>query len=275
MYTRFNLTHLNGFFNLTMTFRFDSDIQWPYGVVEPNEPQFHQEVENYAKGKTKLVAWFVSNCESHSMREKYVENLRKYVDVDVYGRCGNQTCWAGDQDQCYDMLEKDYKFYLSFENSFCRDYVTEKFFQLLDRRIVPVVYGAANYSAIAPHHSYIDATQMGARSLAELLNKLDKDDHLYDQYFHWKSRFRVVKDRRSIAKGAFCKLCQMLHQSPAKSRQVYQDFQGWWDQENHCHNSGMFVTPFRSFTFHHVNVTNLKPVTGWRQLKPTDSTELR
>ncbi len=28
---------------------------------------------------------------------------------------------------CFDLLEKDYKFYLAFENSNCLDYITEKF----------------------------------------------------------------------------------------------------------------------------------------------------
>lgn len=75
-------------------------------------------------------AWFVSNCDSASKRELYVAQLKKYVDVDVYGRCGDRTCWAGDQEACYAHLERHYKFYLSFENSLCRDYVTEKFFQV-------------------------------------------------------------------------------------------------------------------------------------------------
>jgi len=55
------------------------------------------------------------------------------------------------------MLEQDYKFYLSFENSLCRDYVTEKFYNPLLYSTVPVVYGGADYESIkAPHHSFID-----------------------------------------------------------------------------------------------------------------------
>jgi alpha-1,3-fucosyltransferase len=38
------------------------------------------------------------------------------------------------------MVERDYFFYLSFENSICTDYVTEKFFGVMQRKI-----GAAAY----------------------------------------------------------------------------------------------------------------------------------
>ena len=119
--TRVNMAQLDGFFNLTATFRSDSDIVWPYGIIEkmPTSSSKESTSSSYAQGKTKLVAWFVSNCQSESMREKYVDSLKKYIPVDVYGSCGNLTCWAGDQDSCYAMLERDYKFFLSFENSFC------------------------------------------------------------------------------------------------------------------------------------------------------------
>ena len=55
------------------------------------------------------------------------------------------------------MLERDYKFYLAFENSICRDYVTEKFFKSMLYSTVPIVYGGADYEAAgAPPHSFID-----------------------------------------------------------------------------------------------------------------------
>jgi alpha-1,3-fucosyltransferase len=180
-----------GFFNLTMTYRTDSDIHWPYGSVEKTSTDLPREIEKknkkYAKGKSKIAAWFVSNCFSESHREGYVQELRKHIKVDVYGICGDDPslqCW--DLDECYDMLESDYKFYLSFENSYCRDYVTEKFYEILSRNVVPVVLGAANYSSLAPPGSYIDATRMDPQSLAQLLLKIDRDDELYNQFFKWK-----------------------------------------------------------------------------------------
>ena len=54
------------------------------------------------------------------------------------------------------MMERDYKFYIAFENSICRDYVTEKFYNTLLFNTVPIVYSGANFSAIAPKGSYIN-----------------------------------------------------------------------------------------------------------------------
>ena len=66
------------------------------------------------------------------------------MQVDVYGRCGNLTA-SRDRDEETKLIQ-EYKFYLAFENSICRDYVTEKFFQRMKQGIVPVVFGGADYS---------------------------------------------------------------------------------------------------------------------------------
>jgi alpha-1,3-fucosyltransferase len=38
------------------------------------------------------------------------------------------------------MLEEKYGFYAAFENSHCRDYVTEKFYNNLGHFYIPLVY---------------------------------------------------------------------------------------------------------------------------------------
>jgi len=47
-------------------------------------------------------------------------------NVPIY-RCGNISCPRSSNQQCCDILGKDYKFYLAFENSNCLDYISEKF----------------------------------------------------------------------------------------------------------------------------------------------------
>lgn len=45
---------------------------------------------------------------------------------------------------------------MAFENSLCVDYITEKFFKVLNYNVIPVVLNGVNMSAIAPPNSYID-----------------------------------------------------------------------------------------------------------------------
>ena len=66
-------------------------------------------------------------------------------------------------------VERDYKFYLAFENSLCRDYATEKFYNPLLFSTVPVVYGEADYKAIgAPNNSYIDVRSFASGNLCKV-----------------------------------------------------------------------------------------------------------
>ena len=199
-FSGYKLPYYDNFFNLTMTYRLDSDIYWPYGEVEilPNAPQTPEEIEtakrnmsrNYAAGKSKLAVWFVSHCKTDSRREFYVHLLKQHANIDIFGKCGKPFCPFDQLNDCYERIEIDYKFYLSLENSLCRDYITEKFFNLLDRNIVPVVYGAGDYEKVAPPHSYIDALKYTPQQLAEYLNMLDKNDTAYNEYFWWKPYYK-------------------------------------------------------------------------------------
>jgi alpha-1,3-fucosyltransferase len=145
-----------GFFNWTMTYRLDSDIvnRDSYGVVlsfrnstlTSSKPQPRQGITAalpYQKdelvnisSKKKLVAWFVSHCVTPNRREDYVRELSKYIPVDIYGKCGNLTC--SNRKHCKEMIRRDYKFYIAFENSLCTDYVTEKLAIALIYDAVPV-----------------------------------------------------------------------------------------------------------------------------------------
>jgi hypothetical protein len=40
---------------------------------------------------------------------------------------GPLKCRRSEENYCFDLLNRNYKFYLAFENSNCLDYITEKF----------------------------------------------------------------------------------------------------------------------------------------------------
>ena len=75
-----------------------------------------------------MAAWFVSNCGARNQRWELVKELQEFIAVDIYGACGTHTCYRYEKDKCDQLLNTEYRFYLSFENSNCVDYITEKFY---------------------------------------------------------------------------------------------------------------------------------------------------
>ena len=71
-----------------------------------------------------------SNCGAANNRMEYARDLQKFIAVDIYGDCGEHKCPTHLPHKmsvpCVNWLANDYKFYLAFENSNCKDYITEK-----------------------------------------------------------------------------------------------------------------------------------------------------
>ena len=85
---------------------------------------------------------------------------------------------------CLQLLNSTYKFYLSFENSLCEDYVTEKFWKILPYNAIPVVLNGANMTKFAPPHSYIDIKDFPSlASLALYLKEVAASPALFSSYF--------------------------------------------------------------------------------------------
>ena len=87
---------------------------------------------NYAQNKTKFALWYVSNCytKGTNKRMELFKELRKYIDIDVFGKAGHCGELGVMDDpcnrdpKCSSQLMSSYKFYLSFENSQCNYYIT-------------------------------------------------------------------------------------------------------------------------------------------------------
>ncbi|XP_021956410.2 glycoprotein 3-alpha-L-fucosyltransferase A isoform X1 [Folsomia candida] len=204
---------LNRSEDLLATYWRGSDIVTPYAkwVYYDLKKKLIKQGKNYAHGKTKTAAAFVSNCAAWNDRMGYITELKKYIDVDVYGSCGELTCSRFGREDCFGMLKKDYYFYMSFENSNCRDYVTEKLYTNgLSNDIVPIVMGGHpdDYLALAPHKSYIHVEDFDSpKELGEYLHFLIEHPDDYNKYFEWKGTGEF------ISAAFFCQICAMVHYS--------------------------------------------------------------
>lgn len=142
-----NLQSYHNFFNWTMTYRFKSHIIASYyfsnGYIHTSNNYYHLMIkENATKNlnlklkkldhqlsdqilenkKLGTIAALISNCGSASQRMRFIKVLKRYIDIKVYGRCG-ETC--PENVDCREFIAKNYYFFLSFENSLCQDYTSK------------------------------------------------------------------------------------------------------------------------------------------------------
>ena len=225
---------LGGFFNATASFRSDSDIVVPYGMLERREDNARDDsgADEQESGwqndmllkKSRSVLFVTSHCATDSGREEVAKRLNKTIEIDFRGACASH--WDPrlknnhkDRHRHGTQLNVElYYFYLAFENSLCKDYVTEKFFDALATDVVPVVYGGADYSELAPPHSFINIRDFPSEEAAGLyLKHLIANPKEYLKYFWWKPYFQVsgIGDRSlrmdRIPPSFPCSLCAHIH----------------------------------------------------------------
>lgn len=217
-------------FNWTMSYRKDAEGFSPYAFLRK---QLHIPVKNYTSifiNKTNNIAWVVSHCQTQSKREAYVRELSKYIDVDIYGKCGKPCPFKED---CKIHLSKIYRFYLSFENSLCKDYVTEKILSMYIDGIdfIPIVRGAPNAGDILPHKTYISTSDFKSpQKLAAFLKMIGSDESRYISYLKEKEKY--LNNGNGMLKAGICDICYHLNVRKQKPKII--DINKWlW--ENQCH----------------------------------------
>ncbi|KAF9318333.1 Alpha 1,3 fucosyltransferase [Podila horticola] len=143
------------------------------------------------------VAWIVSDCDSVSGRRLFVYQLRKYVNIDIYGRgCMTNREWPRKQNGdefSPDEIAAQYKFYLAIENINCDDYVTEKLLRAYEVGAIPIVDGPLDYSRFdATGNALVQSDHFdnSPKKLGRYIQQLDQDDTLYLD----KLRYKVPKD---------------------------------------------------------------------------------
>ncbi len=137
-------------------------------------------------------------------------------------------------------MGQKYKFYLSFENSLCTDYITEKFSNALMYNMVPIVYGGGDYAKVLPYpKSFIDIKDFSdITKLVDYLSFLDKNETAYAEYFEWK-RFYDLKIRQGFS--GFRRMCFGLQNNDWRTKKTLSDVKKWWVDGHYMEPNHPFI----------------------------------
>ncbi|VBB25648.1 unnamed protein product [Acanthocheilonema viteae] len=191
------------------------------------------------KNKTSAIFWLVSNCNTISKRELAVEKLGKYIMVDKYGACADNP-YKRDACKRASECEKDLGamnfFYIAIENTVCKNYVTEKYFDRYHLPSVPIVMRRKTYENLIPPLSFIPMDDFeSAQAMANYLIALMSNKTAYLEYFKWRRDGWVRAYQNTGYRFHFCKLCEaLLEERPTKT---YENVEEWFYGTSECEGS--------------------------------------
>ncbi|CAK1580884.1 unnamed protein product [Parnassius mnemosyne] len=229
--------YYDNFFNMTFTYRLNSDIVLKYFVVRnftghivaPNlapvwnvsPNSVNTDIQSIMRRKVRAVVYMNCNSNYDSWKRTYLtkleNNLSRYsLKIDTYNCSG---CGYGDCNSIF----RDYYFYIIFENYFAEDYMTKKLLYAYDNYVVPIIYGGANYSRFLPPHSYIDAYETKPSDIAAEIQRSLYSFTDYEKYFKWRNVYTIENHH------PFCDLCDVLNRRKSRTTPAKKDFREWWN----------------------------------------------
>uniref|UniRef100_A0A0N5A6C1 Fucosyltransferase n=1 Tax=Parastrongyloides trichosuri TaxID=131310 RepID=A0A0N5A6C1_PARTI len=233
----FLLKYPKNYFNLTYTYLKGGDIYWSYGAdrwVFNNLvlwKDINKEILDSIEKKKKKVLWIVSNCEAKTGRAEFVKELSKYIEIDQFGECNDKPLKLDTYKERKEFFEQ-YYFYIASENSDCKYYITEKFFDRILFNSVPLVNARRIYNENIPPNSFIPFDDFSSPDeMAEYLNYLINNTDEYIKYFRYRKHGWQQKEGNDYR----CYTCQNIRNflDSGKKRIIY-DIDVWMENNNEC-----------------------------------------
>lgn len=226
-----DLAYVEGVFNLSLTYRRDSDIFLPYGFLIPglmgsashSSGRYLRTPSLSDVLRPHLLAWVVSNWNTSHRRVAFFKELQNYLQVDVYGGAGRP--FAGG---VVELLRK-YQFYLALENSQHTDYITEKLWNPIKAGAIPVVLGPTrkNYECFLPKEAFIHVDDFGSvRELAQYLLMLRHKPKLLMSHLRWRGNYRIHQP--TFWSEHYCTACKAVRRTRGRTH-VVKDLAGWFN----------------------------------------------
>ncbi|XP_061180193.1 alpha-(1,3)-fucosyltransferase C-like [Saccostrea echinata] len=177
-----------------MSYRMDSDIYRPYGILKKRATLLVKNYTEVFQKKKYFGVWMSGHCPVPSRRKDYILNLKNYIQVDMFGSCGNAVCLSPTPglNECLRNFSRDYKFYFAFENNICKYYTTEKLFNIFlgNLDVIPVINGPQNAAEYIPNGTFINALDFPSpQALANKLKEIGSNETLFMQYLREKDKY--------------------------------------------------------------------------------------
>ena len=164
-------------------------LQLPFYVAYgPPEPLIKEPAEagRILAAKTRFCSFVVSghNRRKNRNRLEFFEKLSRYKRVDSGGRFVNNIGGpipGGSAGKI--AFLRDYKFNIAFENAALPGYTTEKLYEAMVARCLPIYWGDPLIAQSFNPRSFLNqADYPSAEALIERIIALDRDDALYLEY---------------------------------------------------------------------------------------------
>ncbi|XP_045184649.1 alpha-(1,3)-fucosyltransferase C-like [Mercenaria mercenaria] len=227
-------------FNWTMTYDKDNtDIYLPYGEIRKYPNYVNRDYKAIASYKTHGALMINSHCNTSSYREIYVQKLSKYVPIDILGKCGKPwNCGTHYvHDDCFNLLNTTYKFFLAFENTFCNQYFSEKVYENFNYDIILIVRGGSYREALSafPKGTLITTDSFKTiEGLGKYLGKLSWSMNDYVEMLKRKSQY-YSPGYTAVYQRAMCDLCERMN-NQEKYHKIIPDIVHWAYHKNPCRN---------------------------------------
>ncbi|KAF0986856.1 hypothetical protein HZS_6681, partial [Henneguya salminicola] len=161
----------------------------PYWRYFKSTPILNYEIiiHQYFTDRKNSVSTIISNCGLFdTFRLDYIDELKAYYPIDSFGACFHTKITPHDREY---YIRKN-KFYLSFENTLCLDYITEKYWQVLNLGAIPIVMGYGKKLTGLIPDSYINVFDFESpKALSEYLNFVSNNETEFKRYHVWRNSY--------------------------------------------------------------------------------------
>eukprot|EP00794_Sanderia_malayensis_P007188 gene7188-7994_t len=262
--TSFDAEDYDLFFDLTVTYKRDSDVRipyWPNDLILPSMYGLHSTNYNdtttasdydpdmiqglfHVLGKQKFMLCIVKTCKASAWSSSFIRKLRDEGVVDIYTleKCDNDNgdvmpikdakplpCASLFTDECVRFVEQ-YKFVAITLDEYCDGYVPREYWYAITAwQTIPVLWGCFSEDLIK--NTFINA--------------------LEEEYISptFKKALSVSKDPQNYLKFSFgnnerrgrkfywqCELCKLLH-GEKRSAKTLLSFAEFWDKDQDCNEN--------------------------------------